>query len=131
MFPESHCLSIGSVFVLNPDVLSILVVIYQVTSPVELPTMTMAPKQNSVALGLFKPPVPAAQKGLSPSLGVSCAVSTAPGAVPLGSSAAKTPVVDEMDKDLDQLLSLQSSDSEPSLSQTGRLVEVPNKREYP
>ncbi|XP_036832376.1 cell death regulator Aven [Oncorhynchus mykiss] len=102
----------------------------QVTSPVELPTMTMAPKQNSVALGLFKPPVPgvpAAQKGLSPSLGVSCAVSTAPGAVPLGSSAAKTPVVDEMDKDLDQLLSLQSSDSEPSLSQTGRLVEVPNK----
>ncbi|XP_029532139.1 cell death regulator Aven isoform X2 [Oncorhynchus nerka] len=102
----------------------------QVTSPVELPTMTMAPKQNSVALGLFKPPVPgvpAAQKGLSPSLGVSCDVSTAPGAVPLGSSAAKTPVVDDMDKDLDQLLSLQSSDSEPSLSQTGRLVEVPNE----
>ncbi|XP_064846574.1 cell death regulator Aven [Oncorhynchus masou masou] len=102
----------------------------QVTSPVELPTMTMAPKQNSVALGLFKSPVPgvpAAQKGLSPSLGVSCAVSTAPGAVPLGSSAAKTPVVDDMDEDLDQLLSLQSSDSEPSLSQTGRLVEVPNK----
>ncbi|XP_031656810.1 cell death regulator Aven isoform X2 [Oncorhynchus kisutch] len=102
----------------------------QVTSPVELPTMTMAPKQNSVALGLFKPPVPgvpAPQKGLSPSLGVSCAVNTAPGAVPLGSSAAKTPVVDDMDKDLDQLLSLQSSDSEPSLSQTGRLVEVPNK----
>ncbi|XP_029560556.1 cell death regulator Aven isoform X2 [Salmo trutta] len=102
----------------------------QVTSPVELPTMTMAPKQNSVALGLFKPTVPgipAAQKGLTPSLGVSCAVSTAPGTVPLGSSAAKTPVVDDMDKDLDQLLSLQSSVSEPSASQTGRLVEVPNK----
>ncbi|XP_045577062.1 cell death regulator Aven isoform X2 [Salmo salar] len=102
----------------------------QVTSPVELPTMTMAPKQNSVALGLFKPTVPgvpAAQKGLTPSLGVSCAMSTAPGTVPLGSSAAKTPVVDDMDKDLDQLLGLQSSVSEPSASQTGRLVEVPNK----
>ncbi|KAM9554045.1 cell death regulator Aven isoform 2-T2 [Salvelinus alpinus] len=102
----------------------------QVTSPVELPTMTMAPKQNSVALGLFKltvPGVPAAQKGLTPSLGVSCAVSTAPGTVPLGSSAAKTPVVDDMDKDLDQLLSLQSSVSEPSAFQTGTLVEVPNK----
>ncbi|XP_070302548.1 cell death regulator Aven-like isoform X2 [Salvelinus sp. IW2-2015] len=32
-----------------------------------------------------------------------------------------------MDKDLDQLLSLQSSVSEPSASQTGTLVEVPNK----
>ncbi|CAB1339838.1 unnamed protein product [Coregonus sp. 'balchen'] len=95
----------------------------QVTSPVELPTMTLAPKQDSVALGMFKPPVPAAQKGLTPSLGVSCAVSTAPCTVPLGSSAAKTPVVDDMDKELDQLLTLQSPFSEPS----GRLVEVPDK----
>ncbi|XP_055741841.1 cell death regulator Aven [Salvelinus fontinalis] len=100
----------------------------QMTSPVELPTMTMAPKQNSVALGVFKLTVPGvAQKGLTPSLGVSCAESTAPGTVPLGSSAAKTPVVDDMDKDLDQLLSLQSSVSEPSAFQTGTLVEVPNK----
>ncbi|KAM3861483.1 cell death regulator Aven [Diretmus argenteus] len=72
----------------------------EVSTPVELPTVTVAPKQDTAKT--FAPPA-SALKGLKASL----APSPAPGPdLQVPSSTAK-PLVDDIDEELDQLLTLQ------------------------
>ncbi|KAL0963140.1 hypothetical protein UPYG_G00350240 [Umbra pygmaea] len=89
----------------------------QVSTPVELPAVTMA---------MIKPPLLdhlAAHKGLTFSPGISCAESPAQGVAHLGSTAAKSLFLDDHDEELDQLLGLQGPDSNMLTSQPSGVVE--------
>ncbi|XP_076612341.1 cell death regulator Aven isoform X2 [Chaetodon auriga] len=79
----------------------------QVSTPVELPTATLAPKQEKPKPAAFTPP-PAALNALSTNQKVP--VDTNPVLVSdpqVSSTAAESPPVDDDDEELDQLLSLQ------------------------
>ncbi|XP_040919970.1 cell death regulator Aven [Toxotes jaculatrix] len=79
----------------------------QVLTPVELPTMNPAPKQEIPKMSTFSPPS-TALKGLSTNQKVSMAanpVSSSKSQV--SSNAAEPPVDDDGDEELDQLLGLQ------------------------
>ena len=71
-------------------------VAFQESTPVELPNMSMEPKQ-------VKPQTPA-PKGLGTSLGLSTAIRPAP---------EVKPQAEDIDEELDRLLSLQTPVSEP------------------
>ncbi|KAJ8274942.1 hypothetical protein COCON_G00095670 [Conger conger] len=94
----------------------------QAATPVELPTVTPKPKQDSILSGQFRPP---AQQGPSGSLGVSCPVrpilGTAGGTAvdskaPVVANGEFTPPADELDHELDMLLTLQTSGPDQSQS---------------
>ncbi|KAM6965329.1 cell death regulator Aven [Aplochiton taeniatus] len=89
----------------------------QGSTPTDLPSRTMPPKQDLLGqTSMFKPPAPAV-KGPSVSLGLSSAASPISVAALLGSSiAAKLSVLD-IDEDLDQLLHLENPVSELAVSQ--------------
>ncbi|XP_067097287.1 cell death regulator Aven [Osmerus mordax] len=78
----------------------------QISTPVELPNMRMEPRQ-------VKPQTPA-PKGLGTSLGLSSAISPASGNVPQGLSNTVKPQAEDIDEELDRLLSLQTPVSVPS-----------------
>ncbi|XP_035278140.1 cell death regulator Aven [Anguilla anguilla] len=93
----------------------------QAATPVELPTVTPKPKQDANLNGLFRPPP--AQQGLSGSLGVSCPVrpvlgtaggTAVPSKAPVASCGTSTPPADELDQELDVLLTLQTSGPDQS-----------------
>ncbi|XP_029902390.1 cell death regulator Aven [Myripristis murdjan] len=87
----------------------------QVSTPVELPAMTVAPKQDIVKMAVFTPPPP---KGLSSGQGGSSATKPVLGTDPQVSLRAAEPAVDDADEELDQLLSLQKPVSDVSGSQS-------------
>ena len=74
--------------------------------------MSMAPKQDLGVSGVLKPQTPT-PKGPGTSLGLSSAISTASGNVPQGSSNTVEPQAEDIDEELDRLLSLQTPVSEP------------------
>ncbi|KAJ8007329.1 hypothetical protein DPEC_G00116400 [Dallia pectoralis] len=85
----------------------------QVTTPMELPSITMATKRDSVAMGISKPSLrdlPTAGKGVIPNLGATSAPPVR-GTAPLISAAAEPLLVDDVE--LDHLLSLTGPESRP------------------
>lgn len=100
----------------------------QISTPVELPVMTAVPKQTLGSTGTLRPPN-LAPKGSGSSLGLSSASPPVSGAAPLGSSSTATPLVEDMDEELDQLLCLQSPVSEPAGTSPGRAQEEKEKEE--
>lgn len=105
---------------------------FQVSTPVELPAMTVAPKQDIVKMAVFTPPP---SKGLSSSSqGGSSATKSALGTDPQVSLHAAEPAVDDADEELDQLLSLQKPVSDVSGSQSVSVTDeesaVTDKCEY-
>ncbi|KAM4600322.1 cell death regulator Aven isoform 2-T2 [Polymixia lowei] len=79
----------------------------QVSTPVELPAMTIAPKQDTAKTAIIFTPPASALKGLNTSLGDSLATGPASGPAPQVSSSPTKPKVDNVDEELDQLLGLQ------------------------
>ncbi|XP_071764796.1 cell death regulator Aven [Centroberyx gerrardi] len=95
----------------------------QVSTPVELPTMTVAPKQDTAKTAVFPPP-PSGPKGLRTGLGISSqAADPAPGPDPQASSGSAEPPVDDIDEELDQLLTLQKPASDVSGEQSVSVAE--------
>lgn len=92
---------------------------FQVSTPVELPTM--APKQDLGKVA-FNPPT-TAFKGLNTSLGVSLATTSVSDNGHQGSSIAAKLPEDDIDEELDQLLSLQKPASEASENQSVSVVD--------
>lgn len=78
----------------------------QVSTPVELPTMTLAPQQEVPKTSKFTPPS-TALKSLSSNKKVPMAANPVRGSGSQPSSAAAEPLVDDADEELDELLSLQ------------------------
>ncbi|XP_070704903.1 cell death regulator Aven [Pempheris klunzingeri] len=78
----------------------------QVSTPVELPIMTLAPKQEMDTKATFTPP-PAASKVLSNAQEIPGATRSPSVSGSRVSSSAAEPPVDDADEELDQLLSLQ------------------------
>ncbi|KAM7395129.1 hypothetical protein PAMA_006738 [Pampus argenteus] len=79
----------------------------QVSTPVELPTMTLAPKQEAPKTATFTPPS-TTLKVLSANQEVSVASNPVSGShTRVSSSAAEPPVDDDDDEELDQLLGLE------------------------
>lgn len=108
---------------------------FQVSTPVDLPTMTFTPKQEMTKATAFTPPS-AALKVLSTDHKVP--VATNPASVPdsqVSSSTAESPPVDddEDDEELDQLLSLQKPVLDVSGNQSPSIADeessVPEKGE--
>ncbi|XP_070843329.1 cell death regulator Aven [Chaetodon trifascialis] len=81
----------------------------QVSTPVELPTVTLAPKQEKPKSAAFTPP-PAALNALSTIQKVPVDTNSVLGSDPrVSSTAAESLPVEDDDEELDQLLSLQKS----------------------
>lgn len=78
---------------------------FQVSTPVELPTMTLAPQQEVPKMSKFTPPS-TALKSLSINKNVPTAASPVGGSGSHPSSAAAEPPVNEADEELDELLGL-------------------------
>ncbi|TKS76305.1 Cell death regulator [Collichthys lucidus] len=97
----------------------------QVSTPVELPTMTLAPKQELPKATTFTPPTAALKV-----LGTNQKVSVLVPKPQVSSSAAETPA-DDVDEELDQLLSLQKPvlgvSGEQSVGVTDEESAVPEK----
>ncbi|KAM9840028.1 cell death regulator Aven [Aulostomus maculatus] len=77
----------------------------QVSTPVELPAVTLATKQETPRIVAFTPP-PAAPNSLGTNKNISVASNPAPRSIPSG--GADTPV-DDADEELDQLLSFEKT----------------------
>lgn len=108
-------------------------ILFQVSTPVELPTVTLAPKQEMPKTSTFTPPS-AALKVLSNDQ--KAPVAANPASVSdsqVSSSAAELPV-DDVDEELDQLLSLQKPvlvvSGKPSVSVADEESAVPEKGEF-
>lgn len=81
----------------------------QVTTPVELPSVTAPHRTDSTLTAGLKAP----QAGREAGLGVSCSVKPVPGTTPsLSVSTAVPPATDDADQELDLLLSLQKPSTE-------------------
>lgn len=103
---------------------------FQVSTPVELPSMTLAPKQEKPKTATFPPPS-ATLKVLSNNQKVPVVSNPASGSdsrVP--SSAAETPVDDD-DEELDQLLGLEKPvPGDQSVSVADEESDGPEKGEF-
>ncbi|XP_056150404.1 cell death regulator Aven isoform X2 [Lampris incognitus] len=94
----------------------------QVSTPVELPAITVAPKQNITKTA-------SDLKGLKTSFGISLVARPECSPAPQVSTGATKPLVDDVDEELDQLLTLQKPVSDTSgnhsVSMTDEEVIIP------
>lgn len=91
---------------------------FQVTTPVELPSAGMPHRVESNVLGGYKPPVPA-RCSRDPVLGGACPVKPVSGpGISFQASTAVTGPVEDGDKELDLLLGLQKPVTELSIAES-------------
>ncbi len=107
------------------------VLMFQVTTPVELPSVTVPHRTDSTLTAGLKAP----QAGREAGLGVSCSVKPVPGTTPsLSVSTAVPPATDDADQELDLLLSLQKPSTEMTSVQshttTDNVLNSPTQGRY-